>query len=198
MRKRGVYTRGRRLAGGLGPVTQLFSLFLLFYLILGQDPNATFDIVVKWAVINICLSLLVIVGAITESYNFALGGQHLVRNLRHRMMRKLVSQEIGYFDFDENSAGELTQFLAEKVSKVSSLSGKQLSDIAKLVAMLLITLLLMFIYGHWSIALVCIGLFPFTMVALMAIIQVRARCMPMDAHFEAQSPCALVCIGGLA
>ena len=41
-------------------------------------------------------------------------GEHLTRNLRHAMMKKLMTMDVGYFDHSENSAGELTMFLAEK------------------------------------------------------------------------------------
>lgn len=36
-------------------------------------------------------------------------------------------QEMGYFDYDENSAGELTQFLAEKVYSIQVRAGKHWS-----------------------------------------------------------------------
>jgi hypothetical protein len=49
-----------------------------------------------------------------QAYCFGTAGEHLTRNLRHAMMKKLMTMDVGYFDHSENSAGELTMFLAEK------------------------------------------------------------------------------------
>ena len=53
-------------------------------------------------------------------------GSALTSKLRALGMRKLMRQEIGFFDIDTNTASELTAFLEEKVDKVDHVSKSQL------------------------------------------------------------------------
>ena len=50
-----------------------------------------------------------------DSTCFGVSAARLTRALRTYGMRGLVRQDVGYFDFEENSAGEITTFLAQKV-----------------------------------------------------------------------------------
>ena len=45
-----------------------------------------------------------------------IAGEHLTRALRYQVLAILLRQEVGFFDEDENSVGELSEFLGQKVT----------------------------------------------------------------------------------
>ena len=61
-------------------------------------------------VINIC-----------QHYNFAAMGEHLTKRIREKMLSKMLTFEIGWFDQDENTTGALCSRLAKDANVVSSL-----------------------------------------------------------------------------
>ena len=50
------------------------------------------------------------------------------------MFRCFVRQEIGFFDIEENSAGELTLYLSEKVSLVQAMNGEKIAIVLKVLS----------------------------------------------------------------
>ena len=105
---------------------------------------------------------------------------------------------MGYFDLDENSAGELTMFLADRVSVVSDLAGKMLGDIAKLVFNTIGTFVITYVVGHWKFALVITAMLPLNMLCFMGIMvslglvpePVRALATPVLTCPQAPPPAA--------
>jgi len=159
---------GSLVTGGMKPVTQLFTLLLITALTL-PDPDDGWSATLFWSFITIGTSAVLLVANVAEAYCFGTAGEHLTRNLRHAMMKKLMTMDVGYFDHSENSAGELTMFLAEKVARVSALSGKRLADVAKLSFHSIATFAIVFAVGHWKFALVCIGFLPINVICFVGI-----------------------------
>lgn len=85
-------------------------------------------------------------------------------NLRSALMRVLLNQEIGYFDFEQNNAGELSQFLGEKVALVQTLVGEKQQLLVRLLMSFGMTVFITFYFGHWLMALVSLAFVPFLMV----------------------------------
>lgn len=112
-------------------------------------------------------------------FNMCLGvtGEHLTKALRHNMMGKLLTQEIGYFDQESNTMGALTEFLGEKVVLINGLVGERLGMIAQSVTMLVTVIFTMFYWGDWRVTLLVLGCFPVMGVAMGV---AMAAMMPMD------------------
>ena len=66
-------------------------------------------------------------------------------------MSALLRQEIGFFDHEENSATQMTGFLAEKVSLVKSLTTDKLDLLAQLVGGFGAVLVILFGWCSWQV-----------------------------------------------
>ena len=65
------------------------------------------------------LALVSIVMSICQHYNFAAMGEYLTRRIRERMLAKIFTFEIGWFDRDENATGAICSRLAKDANVVS-------------------------------------------------------------------------------
>lgn len=61
---------------------------------------------------------------------------------------------------EENSAGQLTGFLAEKVALIESLTGGSAQAFVRVLAALVVLIVLNFVYGPWQLALALLGALP--------------------------------------
>lgn len=59
---------------------------------------------------------------ICQHYNFAYMGEYLTKRIRERMLSKILTFEIGWFDQDENSSGAICSRLAKDANVVSTLN----------------------------------------------------------------------------
>lgn len=57
---------------------------------------------------------------ICQHYNFAAMGEHLTKRIRERMLSKILTFEIGWFDQDENATGPICSRLAKDANVVCS------------------------------------------------------------------------------
>ena len=102
----------------------------------------------------------------------ALAGTALTAKLRSRGVSALMRQEMAFFDLEENSATELTTFLAEKVDKVKTITAEQLDLFAQLAGGVISFLYVVARYSDWRLLLCWIG-----MVAIMGVV------MPLQVAF---------------
>ena len=56
---------------------------------------------------------------ITQHYNFAYMGEYLTKRVRERMLSKILTFEVGWFDKDENATGAVCTRLAKEANVVS-------------------------------------------------------------------------------
>lgn len=56
---------------------------------------------------------------ISQHYNFAYMGEYLTKRIRERMLSKVLTFEVGWFDRDENSSGAICSRLAKDANVVS-------------------------------------------------------------------------------
>ncbi|WOG93365.1 hypothetical protein DCAR_0312649 [Daucus carota subsp. sativus] len=64
------------------------------------------------------LALFSLIVNITQHYNFAAMGENLTKRIRERMLSKILTFEIGWFDQDENSSGAVCSRLAKDANTV--------------------------------------------------------------------------------
>ncbi|KAA8523730.1 hypothetical protein F0562_010153 [Nyssa sinensis] len=77
------------------------------------------------------LGLFNFVTSLLQHYNFAIMGEKLTRRLREKLLEKLMTFEIGWFDQDENTSAAICARLSTEASMVRSLVGDRLSLLAQ-------------------------------------------------------------------
>ncbi|EOD31962.1 putative ABC transporter [Emiliania huxleyi CCMP1516] len=104
-------------------------------------------------------------------------GEHLTTALRTTLMAKLLRMEVGYFDYEANTMGALTEFLGARVALVQGLVGEQFGAITKFLFLIGTMLFTMFYLGDWRVALVTLGCLPIMGVTMGIAMQAA---MPLD------------------
>ncbi|KER32692.1 hypothetical protein T265_12778, partial [Opisthorchis viverrini] len=105
-------------------------------------------------------------GTLGEGYFFGMSGERLTQRLRSQLFKAILSQDIGWFDRQENQPGILTARLATEASKLKSLSGSSLGFIVEAGVLSIISIVVAFING-WQLALLVMGFAPILVVSGM-------------------------------
>jgi len=90
---------------------------------------------------------------------FAFCSERLIHRARDQAFRTMLRQDIGFFDYEENSAGALTSFLSTETTHAAGLSGATLGTILNVLTTLIAGFILSLALG-WKLALVCISTVP--------------------------------------
>ena len=85
--------------------------------------------------------------------------ERLVRKARSMAFRRILRQDISYFDKEENSTGALTSFLSTETKSLAGISGSNLGMILMTLTTLIASMCIALAFG-WKLALVCIALLP--------------------------------------
>jgi len=132
------------------------------------EPNP--DDIAKGSVIYGCVYIIIGVVAVAvitaETACLGIPGQHLTTNLRSLCMRTFLKQDMGYFDAESNSAGELTSFLEEKVTLVQAMNGEKIGTLLRTIFTLVSGLGLVFYFGYWQLSLVMLASVPIIALAM--------------------------------
>ncbi|KAL4336274.1 hypothetical protein GQ457_07G002110 [Hibiscus cannabinus] len=92
---------------------------------------------------------------VIQHYYFAYMGEHLTKRIRERMLSKILTFEVGWFDQDENSSGSVCSRLAKDASVVRSLVGDRISLLVQTVSGVSLGLFI-----AWQLAIVMIVVQP--------------------------------------
>ncbi|KAG5449322.1 ATP-binding cassette sub- B member 5, partial [Clonorchis sinensis] len=109
-------------------------------------------------------------GTLGEGYFFGVSGERLTQRLRSQLFKAILSQDIGWFDRQENQPGILTARLATEASKLKVLSGSSLGFIVEAGVLSIISIVVAFIYS-WQLALLVLGFAP--ILVLSGMLQVK-------------------------
>ncbi|WCJ37207.1 ABC transporter family protein [Euphorbia peplus] len=104
------------------------------------------------AVLNFTTSLL-------QHYNFQVMGEKLTKRVREKMLAKLMTFEIGWYDDDENTSAAICARLATEASTVRSLVGDRMSLLVQAVFGSLFAYAVS-LYLSWRLSLVMIAVQP--------------------------------------
>ena len=119
----------------------------------------------------LALAAASLLGNMAMGCGFSVAGFRLTRRLRVLCFEKIMRQSIAWFDYSENSTGELTERLeadAEAVNKVTGWNlGQQIQVFSSLACGIVISLSF-----SWQIGLIAIGCVPLIMGAAF----VQAKC----------------------
>ncbi|KAM5581522.1 ABC transporter B family member 15-like [Rosa sericea] len=84
----------------------------------------------KTRIYSLCflgLAIFSLLVNICQHYNFAYMGEYLTKRVRERMLSKILTFEVGWFDQDENSSGAICSRLAKDANVVRSLVGDRMA-----------------------------------------------------------------------
>ncbi|XP_058075316.1 putative multidrug resistance protein [Magnolia sinica] len=128
----------------------------------------------------LAIAFVSIVSNLIQHYNFAIMGERLTKRIREKMLRRMLTFEIGWFDRDENLSAVIVARLATEANVVRSLIGDRLSLLIQVTS----TASLAFIMGlviAWKVAIVMIAMQPliiscfYSKRVLMANMSAKAR-----------------------
>jgi ATP-binding cassette subfamily B (MDR/TAP) protein 1 len=159
------------LLGSIGAVLAgsqpaLFSMGLAYVLTTFYSP---FPSLIKREVDKVAI---IFVGAgivtapiyILQHYFYTLMGERLTSRVRLSLFSAILSNEIGWFDLDENNTGSLTSILAADATLVRSAIADRLSTIVQNLSLTITALALAFFYS-WRVAAVVTACFPLLIAA---------------------------------
>ncbi|XP_010552465.1 PREDICTED: ABC transporter B family member 15-like [Tarenaya hassleriana] len=100
---------------------------------------------------------------ISQHYNFAYMGEYLTKRIRERMLSKLLTFEVGWFDRDENSSGAVCSRLAKDANVVRSLVGDRMALLVQTISAVTIACTMGLVIA-WRLAIVMIAVQPLIIV----------------------------------
>ncbi|KAL8475590.1 hypothetical protein ACS0TY_028304 [Phlomoides rotata] len=100
---------------------------------------------------------------ICQHYNFAAMGEHLTKRIRERMLSKILTFEVGWFDQDENATGAICSRLAKDANVVRSLVGDRMALLIQTFSAVIIACS-MGLAIAWKLALVMIAVQPLIII----------------------------------
>ncbi|CAI9777363.1 unnamed protein product [Fraxinus pennsylvanica] len=101
---------------------------------------------------------------ICQHYNFAAMGEHLTKRIRERMLSKMLTFEIGWFDQDENATGAICSRLAKDANVVRSLVGDRMALLIQTFSAVTIACTMGLVIA-WKLALVMIAVQPLIIIS---------------------------------
>ncbi|KAH7852763.1 hypothetical protein Vadar_028957 [Vaccinium darrowii] len=107
----------------------------------------------------LALAILSLLINVIQYYYFAYMGEHLTKRIRKRMLSKILTFEVGWFDQDENSSGAVCSRLAKDANVVRSLVGDRMALLIQTFSAVTIACTMGLIIA-WRLALVMIAVQP--------------------------------------
>ncbi|CAJ1946870.1 unnamed protein product [Sphenostylis stenocarpa] len=116
----------------------------------------------KTRIYSLCfvgLAVFSLVVNILQHYSFAYMGEYLTKRIRERMLSKILTFEVGWFDQDENSTGAVCSRLAKEANVVRSLVGDRMALVVQTISAVTIAFTMGLIIA-WRLAIVMIAVQP--------------------------------------
>ncbi|WOK95121.1 multidrug resistance protein [Canna indica] len=120
-----------------------------------------------YAFVFLALSIFSFLINVGQHYNLGAMGEYLTKRVRERMLSKILTFEVGWFDQDENSTGAICARLAKDANVVRSLVGDRLGLIIQTVSAVTIACTMGLVIA-WPLAVVMIAVQPIIIVCFYA------------------------------
>ncbi|XP_078443955.1 putative multidrug resistance protein [Wolffia australiana] len=104
---------------------------------------------------------------VCQHYCFAFMGEQLTKRVRERMLSKILTFEVGWFDQDENSTGAICARLFKDATVVRSLVGDRMSLLVQTLSAVAVAWTMGLVIA-WRLALVMIAVQPIIVVSFYA------------------------------
>ncbi|KAF8031804.1 hypothetical protein BT93_D0883 [Corymbia citriodora subsp. variegata] len=110
------------------------------------------------------LAVFSLVVNVIQHYNFAFMGEYLTKRIREKMLSKILTFEVGWFDQDQNSSGSVCSRLANDANVVRSLVGDRMALLVQTCSAVVVAFTMGLIIA-WRLALVVIAAQPLIIVS---------------------------------
>ncbi|KAI7731678.1 hypothetical protein M8C21_005585 [Ambrosia artemisiifolia] len=154
---------GAILAGMQAPLFALGITYILTSFYSGQNSKIKED-VERASFIFVAAGVVTIPIYMLQHYFYTLMGERLTTRVRLSMFSAILTNEVGWFDMDENSTGSLMSKLAADATLVRSALADRLSTIVQNISLTVTAFVISFILS-WRIALVIVSTFPLLIAA---------------------------------
>lgn len=180
---------------GFGAVHPVYSFFMgavvsVFFL---KDHDQIKSKIKEYSIIFVGLGLISFSVNLLQHYNFGAMGEYLTKRIRERMLSKMLTFEVGWFDKDENSSGAVCSRLATEANVVRSLVGDRISLIVQTVSAVTIAFTMGLIIA-WRLAIVIIAAQPLVIlcfytkkVMLMTLSQKALKAQDQSSQLAAEA-----------
>ncbi|KAI3409392.1 uncharacterized protein J3R85_019399 [Psidium guajava] len=101
---------------------------------------------------------------VSQHYNFAFMGEYLTKRIREKMLSKILTFEVGWFDQDQNSSGSVCSRLAKDANVVRSLVGDRMALIVQTCSAIIVAFTMGLIIA-WRLAVVIIAAQPLVIIS---------------------------------
>nr|CAB3450025.1 unnamed protein product [Digitaria exilis] len=108
------------LSGGIHPV-YAYGMGCSFSIYYSKDHDEIKEKTRLYALVFLALVVLSFLLSIGQHYSFGAMGEYLTKRIRERMLAKILTFEIGWFDQDENSSGAICSQLARDANITGSM-----------------------------------------------------------------------------
>lgn len=116
-----------------------------------------------YALFFVALAIFSLLINISQHYSFAAMGENLTKRIRERMLSKILTFEIGWFDQDENSTGAICARLSKDANVVRSLVGDRMALVIQTISAV-VTACTMGLVIAFKLALVMIAVQPLIII----------------------------------
>lgn len=113
----------------------------------------------KWSLGFVVLAVIALFGNGMQHGALGISGERLTKRLRSVMFRKLMKQEMGFFDMEDHSIGALSTLLSSEIGHVKGLTGDLLGVGINIVGALLCAIIISFV-SCWRLTLVVLAILP--------------------------------------
>ncbi|KAK8916487.1 putative multidrug resistance protein [Platanthera zijinensis] len=154
------------LFGGVQPAYSyaLGSVIMVFFI---KDHGELKEKTRAYALTFVGLTIFSVAVNVLQHYNLGVMGEYLTRRVRERMMSKMLTFEIGWFDQEENSTGALCSRLAKDATLVRSLVGDRMSLLIQALSAVTVACVMGLVIA-WRLAVVMIATQPITILCFYA------------------------------
>ncbi|KAK4399303.1 ABC transporter B family member 9 [Sesamum angolense] len=158
-------------AGANGMTFPIFGLLLSSAIKIFFEPPLQLNKDSKfWALMMVLLGACTVVALPVQNYFFGIAGGKLIQRIRSLSFKKVVHQEISWFDDPANSSGAVGARLSTDASTVRGLVGDALGLIVQNIATVLAGLVIAFT-ANWLLAIIILLVLP--LVGLQGFLQMR-------------------------
>ncbi|XWS40815.1 hypothetical protein CRYUN_Cryun17cG0027900 [Craigia yunnanensis] len=155
---------GAILFGAVQPLSAftMGSMISIFFL---TDHGEIKEKTMVYAFSFLGFSLFSLIINVIQHYNLAYMGEHLTKRIREKMLSRILTFEVGWFDQDKNSSGTICGRLEKDASVVRSLIGDQMSLLVQTISGVTLACV-MGLFIAWRLAIVMIAVQPLIILSL--------------------------------
>lgn len=113
-----------------------------------------------YSIIFLILAVVTFFSNLLQHYNFGIMGERLTKKVRERVLKNILSFEVGWFDREENTSAAICARLSTEASMVRSLFGDRISLLVQVFTNAFLSFILGLVIA-WKVAIVMIAIQPF-------------------------------------